>query len=57
MILKIVVIKILSYRKMSKDSSAWYHKKKKKKRFKKNLVKKIKIFQKWKKKKKATVWE
>ena len=27
MILKIVVIKILSYRKMSKDSSAWYHKK------------------------------
>ena len=43
MILKIVVIKILSYRKMSKDSSAWYHKK-------------IKIFQKWKKAKKATVW-
>ena len=32
MILKIVVIKILSYRKMSKDSSAWYHKKKKKKK-------------------------
>ena len=56
MILKIVVIKILSYRKMSKDSSAWYHKKKKKKRFKKNLVKNIKIFQKWKKAKKATVW-
>ena len=56
MILKIVVIKILSYRKMSKDSSAWYHKKTKKKRFKKNLVKNIKIFQKWKKAKKATVW-
>ena len=56
MILKIVVTKILSYRKMSKDSSAWYHKKNKKKRFKKNLVNNIKIFQKWKKAKKATVW-
>ena len=60
MILKIVVIKILSYRKMSKDSSAWYHKKNKKKTIQK--VKKIQSSEKYQnlskieKEKKATVW-
>ena len=53
MILKIVVIKILSYRKMSKDSSAWYHKKNKEKKIQKESSEKYQNLSKMEKSKKS----